>query len=218
MMDTRVERQLAAILMLDVVGYSRLMGEDEEGTLEMLKHLRRKVVSPQIAAYRGRIVKVMGDGAIVMFSSIIDATNAAIAVQQAMARNDVGLPNGERIQLRIGLNLGDVIREGTDIYGDGVNIAARLQEICAPGGVVLSAGAYEHVRGKTVESFSNGGERHLKNIAQPIRVYIWPPEAVEAASAFPEAPALPDRPSVVVLPFDNMSGDPNQEYFAYGVV
>lgn len=217
-MDGRPHRQLAAILVIDVVGYSRLMGLDEEGTLEVLKRLRRTVISPQVAAYRGRVVKVMGDGAIIIFGSIIDATNAALAVQQAMERFAPGLPGVDCIRLRVGLNLGDVIREGTDIYGDGVNIAARLQEICPPGAIVLSSGAHEQVQGKISERFVNAGARQLKNIAQPVRVYVWPPDAAEAAGETLAAPDLPDKPSVVVLPFDNMSGDPAQEYFADGVV
>ncbi|MEW9920003.1 adenylate/guanylate cyclase domain-containing protein [Marimonas sp. MJW-29] len=217
-MDGRPHRQLAAILVIDVVGYSRLMGLDEEGTLEVLKRLRRTVISPQVAAYRGRVVKVMGDGAIMIFGSIIDATNAALAVQQAMERFAPGLPGVDCIRLRVGLNLGDVIREGTDIYGDGVNIAARLQEICPPGAIVLSSGAHEQVQGKISERFVNAGARQLKNIAQPVRVYVWPPDAAEAAGETLAAPDLPDKPSVVVLPFDNMSGDPAQEYFADGVV
>lgn len=217
-MDGRPHRQLAAILVIDVVGYSRLMGLDEEGTLEVLKRLRRTVISPQVAAYRGRVVKVMGDGAIMIFGSIIDATNAALAVQQAMERFAPGLSGVDCIRLRVGLNLGDVIREGTDIYGDGVNIAARLQEICPPGAIVLSSGAHEQVQGKISERFVNAGARQLKNIAQPVRVYVWPPDAAEAAGETLAAPALPDKPSVVVLPFDNMSGDPAQEYFADGVV
>jgi adenylate cyclase len=217
-MDRRLDRQLAAILVIDVVGYSRLMGLDEEGTLEALKRLRREVVSPQVAAYRGRVVKVMGDGAIMIFASIIDAANAAIAVQKAMERFDPGLMSVDGIRLRVGLNLGDVIREGADIYGDGVNIAARLQEICPPGAVLLSSGAHDQVRGKLSEQFVNAGARKLKNIAQPVRVYVWPQGAAETAGEAAAAPDLPDKPSVVVLPFDNMSGDPAQEYFADGVV
>jgi len=215
---TRANRQLAAIMAIDVAGYSRLMGIDEEGTLESLKHLRLTVVSPQVAAYRGRIVKVMGDGAIIVFASIIDAANAAVAIQNAMERFKPRHASDEPIRLRIGLNLGDVIREGTDIYGDGVNIAARLQEICAPGGIVLSSAAYEHVKGKISDIFVNGGERRLKNIAQPIRVYVWPVAAADGFRRLAALPALPDKPSLVVLPFDNMSGDPTQEYFADGVV
>lgn len=212
----RVDRRLAAIMMIDVVGFSRMMGADEEGTLAMLKHLRQTVVSPQTAAHRGRIVKVMGDGAIIVFSSIVDAANSAIAMQKALRR--VGSRHDQIIQLRIGLTLGDIITEGADIYGDGVNIAARLQEICTPGGIVLSAGAHEQVKGKTTEDFVSGGERALKNIAQPVRTYLWPAETADATPNIGTTPSLPDKPSVVVLPFDNMSDDPAQEYFADGIV
>ena len=134
----RADRQLAAIMVIDVVGYSRLMGANEEGTLAVLKNLKDGVVSPQVAAYRGRIVKVMGDGAIIIFASIVDAVNAAVAVQQAMARFEPRVLAHEAMELRIGLNLGDVIREGSDIYGDGVNIAARLQEVCRPGALAIT--------------------------------------------------------------------------------
>lgn len=213
-----VERQLAAIMVLDVVGYSRLMGEDEEGTLATLKRLRASVVAPQAAAYRGRIVKVMGDGAIIIFGSIIDAANAGIAIQQAMERFDSETGSDKRLQLRIGLNLGDVMREGTDVYGDGVNIAARLQEICTPGGLVLSASAHDQVKGKIAAEFHHGGEQALKNIAQPVLVYRWPEADPDAATASVKQPSLPDKPSIVVLPFDNMSVDADQEYFADGVV
>lgn len=212
------DRQLAAIMVLDVVGYSRLMGKDEEGTLDLLKRLRSTVVSPQVAAYRGRIVKVMGDGAIILFVSIIDAVNAAIAIQQAMVKFNIGHETNMAVELRVGLNLGDVMREGTDVYGDGVNIAARLQEICKSGGVVLSASAYDQVKGKIAETFHNGGERALKNILQPVRVYLWPSPDTDYVQESGFTPSLPDKPSIVVLPFDNMSADPDQEFFADGVV
>ncbi len=215
----RADRQLAAIMVIDVVGYSRLMGANEEGTLAVLKNLKDGVVSPQVAAYRGRIVKVMGDGAIIIFASIVDAVNAAVAVQQAMARFEPRVLADEAMELRIGLNLGDVIREGSDIYGDGVNIAARLQEACRPGGIALSFSAHEQVKGKVAETFSDDGEHSLKNIAEPVRIFTWPPDTTTPAKAIPkELPSLPDKPSVAVLPFDNMSGDPEQEYFADGVV
>ncbi|MGI9524925.1 MAG: adenylate/guanylate cyclase domain-containing protein [Hyphomicrobiaceae bacterium] len=212
------DRQLAAIMVVDVVGYSRLMGIDEEGTLAALKLLRSTVVSPQVAAYRGRIVKIMGDGAIIIFTSIIDAANAGVAIQNAMVHFEPRYNSDEQIQLRIGLNLGDVIREGADVYGDGVNIAARLQEICTPGGIALSSAAHDNVRGKVSDAFGNIGERQLKNIAQPVRVYVWPAAAADEVEETAIAPDLPDKPSIVVLPFDNMSGDPTQEYFADGVV
>lgn len=217
---TQSDRQLAAIMMIDVVGYSRLMGQDEEGTLALMKRLRRTVVLPQLAAYRGRLVKIMGDGAIILFASVIDAVNAAVAIQQAIPRFETGA-GGDEVQVRIGLNLGDVIRDGQDVYGDGVNIAARLQEICRPGGIMLSGNAHEEAQGKVAETFSDGGVRELKNIARSVRVFVWPaedPKPPDAAEKPVQAPTLPDKPSVVVLPFDNMSGDPEQEYFADGVV
>ncbi|MGI9475332.1 MAG: adenylate/guanylate cyclase domain-containing protein [Hyphomicrobiaceae bacterium] len=219
MTTERAERQLAAIMVIDVVGYSRLMGADEEGTLAVLRSLKNGVVSPQIAAYRGRIAKVMGDGAIIIFASIVDAVNAAVAVQQAMAKFEPRVLAHEAVELRIGLNLGDVILEGTDVYGDGVNIAARLQEVCHPGGITLSSSAHEQVKGKVAETFTSGGEHNLKNIAQPVQIYIWPPDTTASKVTAPNPlPSLPDKPSVAVLPFDNMSGDPEQEYFADGVV
>jgi len=223
--DKPVERRLAAVLMADVAGYSRLMGLDETATLEALKRLRRSVVTPQVAGHRGRIVKVMGDGVIVVFSSVVDAVNCAVAIQQALAAlNAEGAaesPPDPRIALRIGVNLCEVIVEGGDVYGDGVNVAARLQAFCAPGGVALSAAAHEHVVGKVAIAFADAGAQNFKNIAQPVRVFRWPVEgdhrAPDRAHARPPPP-LPDKPSVAVLPFDNMSGDPEQEYLAEGVV
>jgi len=223
--DKPVERRLAAVLMADVAGYSRLMGLDETATLEALKRLRRSVVTPQVAGHRGRIVKVMGDGVIVVFSSVVDAVNCAVAIQQALAAlNAEGAaesPPDPRIALRIGVNLCEVIVEGGDVYGDGVNVAARLQAFCAPGGVALSAAAHEHVVGKVAIAFADAGAQNFKNIAQPVRVFRWPVEgdhrAPDRADARPPPP-LPDKPSVAVLPFDNMSGDPEQEYLAEGVV
>lgn len=219
MTGSRADRRLAAIMVIDVVGFSRLMGRDEEGTLEILKRLRKSVVAPQVAANRGRIVKIMGDGAIILFDSIIDAVNAGVAIQ-TVSKQLAPTEGGNPFSMRVAVNLGDVIHERGDVYGDGVNISARLQEACRPGGVVLSAGAYDQARGKVRERFSDGGFRTFKNIEQPVRVYHWPATGndKEDEPGSHAALSLPDKPSLVILPFDNMSGDPGQEYFADGVV
>jgi adenylate cyclase len=200
------ERRLAAIMSADVAGYSKLMGADESGTLAALKALRADIFAPQVAAHKGRVVKLMGDGALVEFPSIVKAVDCAVAVQRAMAE--------QTIKLRIGINLGDIIIEGSDIYGDGVNVAARIQEAAAPGGVALSGSAHDQVAGKVEAGFTDGGEQDLKNIARPVRVWHWSDGAV-AGGAKPLA--LPNKPSIAVLPFDNMSGDPDQAYFADGI-
>ena len=211
--EEAVTRKLAAILSADVVGYSRLMGEDEVGTLKALKGHRAECVDPEIERRGGRVVKLMGDGALIEFASVVDAVNCAVAVQQGMARRNGDVPEDKRIAFRIGVNLGDVIIDGDDIYGDGVNIAARIQEIAEPGGVALSAIAHDQVAGKIDAAFEDGGEHELKNIAKPVRVYRWTESAIPSVAP----PPLPDKPSIAVLPFDNMSGDAEQEYFADGI-
>ncbi len=215
-----MERRLAAILAADVVGYSRLMGEEEAGTLTALKALRKELFAPKVAEHRGRIVKLMGDGALVEFPSVVDAVECAVNIQRGMAERNAAEPSDGRIQLRIGVNLGDVIIEGSDIYGDGVNVAARLQELALPGGVVLSATAFEHAEAKVDIGFHDGGEHELKNIAKPVRIYHWSDDDTSRQPKIlgtDNTPPLPHGPSVAVLPFENKSGDPDQAYFADGI-
>src|SRR5215468_624797 len=181
MAEARVERRLAAILAADVAGYSRLMGTDEVGTLSALKAHRRKIVDPAIAQHRGRIVKTTGDGMLVEFASAVDAVACAVAIQEKMAERAAG-GTGPRIQFRMGINVGDIIIDGKDIFGDGVNVAARVENECEPGGVCLSGNAFEQVRGKTGFAFDDLGERSLKNIDRPVRLY-----AARPATAWPAA-------------------------------
>jgi len=206
-------RRLAAILAADVAGYSRLMGADEEGTHERLKAHFLELVDPKIAEHRGRTVKNTGDGMLAEFSSVVDAVRCAVEVQRGMIDREPELPEERQIRLRIGVNLGDVIVEEHDIFGDGVNVAARLEGLAQPGGICISRTVRDHIRDKLVYPFEEMGEQSVKNIARPVRVYGLRPEAV----ADLPAPSVPSPLSIVVLPFANLSNDPEQQYFADGI-
>ena len=220
MSGERVERRLAAILAADVAGYSRLMGQDEAGTLARLRGHLRELIDPKVAEHKGRVVKTTGDGILIEFPSIVEAVACAVAVQHGMAERNAAKPEGQRIEFRVGVNLGDVIVEGDDIHGDGVNVAARLEALTEPGGVCVSGTVRDHIGDRLDLTFDDLGDQSLKNIARPIRVF-----RVRVAIAGTTAPlvkptptfALPDKPSVAVLPFINMSNDPEQEFFADGI-
>jgi adenylate cyclase len=212
--EERVERRLAAILAADVVGYSRLMGADEEGTLAALKAIRRELVDPRIVEHRGRIVKTTGDGLLVEFASVVDAVRCAVDVQREMAERNAEVPAATRIEFRVGINLGDIIIDGGDIFGDGVNVAARLETLAEPGGICVSRVVRDQVRDKLAFAFEDMGEQQVKNIARPVHAHRI---RIDPASAEPAPLPLPDKPSIAILPFQNMSGDPEQEYFADGM-
>jgi adenylate cyclase len=224
MAEERLQRRLAAILSADVVGYSRLMGIDEAGTLARLKAVRRDLVDPLIAAHSGRTFKLMGDGALVEFGSAVDAVTCAIEVQKQIRERDAGSPEDSRIQFRIGINVGDIIVDGDDIYGDGVNVAARIQALADPGGIYISRGAAEQVRDKVPIKIETRGEQTVKNIARPIEVFCIIADdrdpivvTVHEAETRVQTPMVADKPSIAVLAFNNMSGDPEQEYFSDGI-
>lgn len=215
MAEERTQRRLAAILAADVVGYSRLMGIDEDGTLARLKTLRRDLLDPRIDQHRGRIVKTTGDGLLVEFGSTVDALRCALEIQSGMAERSAALPPAGRIELRIGINVGDVIIDAGDIYGDGVNVAARLEALAEPGGICVSGRVQEDACGKLAVEFDDKGEQQLKNIARPVRV--WRVRLGDRAVSSPPALPLPDKPSIAVLPFDSLGGDAEQSAFADGL-
>ena len=251
---TRAERRLAAILAADIVGYARLVERDEAGTLAAIRELRAELVDPLLAEHRGRIVKLMGDGAIIEFGSVVDAVACAVAVQQMLLTRQAGKPPEHRLVFRIGINLGDVVVDGDDLLGDGVNVAARLEQLCEPGGVLISGTAFDHLKGKLDLILEAMGERRLKNISEPVRTYRirmgpttdslrrrlptwllaaalfallvltgvaawWQPwsPTVETASVDRMAFPLPDKPSLAVVPFRNVGGQPEQDYFVDGL-
>jgi class 3 adenylate cyclase len=226
MPEERVQRRLAAILAADVVGYSRLMQADEEGMLARLKTLRAEAIDPKIAGHGGRIVKLMGDGALVEFSSVVDAVRCAIAIQRALAGRNTDLPEEAVIRLRIGINLGDIMVDQDDIYGDGVNVASRLENLADSGGICISGTVHDQVAGKIPETFEFMGEQALKNIEEPVRAYRVvtgerPSAALGAAKAATDTSSLefapPERPSVAILPFKSLGSDPDQDYLADGL-
>jgi adenylate cyclase len=210
------ERRLTTIMAIDVVGYSRLMSEDEAGTLAALRDLRRTVVDPLVSQFGGRIFKLMGDGALIEFQSVLNAIQCAVEIQRAISTRPPHWPDGRRIELRAGINLGDVIALGSDLYGSGVNLAARLQSLAEPGGVCISAAVHEHVADNGNWAWKDLGEQTMKNIAKPLRVYGLVPHTPVSAPVVAEVAARA-RPSVAVLPLANMSGDPEQEFFADGL-
>ena len=219
MTGQRVQRRLSAIVAADVVGYSRLMEADEAGTHARYKTLREEFLDPKVTEYGGRIVKTTGDGTLIEFASAVDAVSHAVDIQRGMAERNTDLPEDTRIVLRLGINVGDIIIDGDDIHGDGVNVAARLESLCEPGGVFISASVHDQVVGKIEAAFDDLGEHTVKNIARPIRVYsarLGPGKATPSRA--PETPLpLPDIPSIAVLPFANLSGDAEQEFFADGI-
>jgi len=222
MSEDRVDRRLAAILAADVAGYSRLMGADEEGTHRQLKVHRKELIDPKITEHRGRIVKSTGDGILVEFVSVVDAVRCAVDIQRGMVERNAEIPTESRIELRIGINVGDIISDADDIYGDGVNVAARLEALAEPGGIYVSRVVHDQVRDKLSFGFEDLGEQTVKNIARPvgihrIRLAEQSVPSKSAGAAGKVESSISDRPALAVLPFANMSGDPEQEFFADGI-
>jgi TolB-like protein len=209
----RAERRMTAILAADVVGYSRLIGSDDEGTLAQLKAHHNVLVRPAIKEHRGRVVRTTGDGLLVLFASVVEALRCAIEIQRGMAKRNAQVPPERRIEFRMGINVGDIIIDGVSIHGDGVNVASRLEALAEVGGICVSRRVQEDVHGTLDVTFEDTGEQQLKNIARLVHVYRVRLEGTAIA-----APALPNKPSIAVLPFTNMSGDPDQDYFADGIV
>jgi len=215
-----MERRLAAILAADVVGYSRMIRADEEGTLVELRKLRENVIDPKIAEHHGRVVKLMGDGILVEFASVVDAVRAAVETQQAIAERNSDQPEDKRIEYRVGINMGDVVIDGDDIHGDGVNVASRLEALSEVGGVCISGNVYEEIRDRMDVAFEDFGDQRVKNIDRPVRVWSWTSSdanVTPSSGALEASLPLPDKPSIAVLAFENMSADPEQEYFADGI-
>lgn len=215
--EERVTRRLAAILAADLVGYTRLMEADEQGTLARLKTLWRDVLQPRAGQHGGRIFKTIGDGVLIEFTSAVDAVRSALDIQRALPAHNAGLAGRQQLALRIGISLGDVMVEGDDLYGNGVNLAVRMQALAAPGGICISGNVQEHLGNALDIAFDDLGEQSVKNLDRPIRCYRVNDAAMHPATPSAAGPALPDGPSIAVLPFDNLSGAPEQDYFADGI-